>query len=82
MEKNKNTDCTPINGSTLSREEILALHSLASLRKPEITNNVESLVLYFRTVFDKEVTAEQLRFVLEPTVEEDVEDLRLIYNRI
>jgi hypothetical protein len=66
----------------LKREEILALHSLASLRKPEITNNVESLVLYFRTVFDKEVTVEQLQQVLEPTVEEDEEDLRLIYNRL
>jgi hypothetical protein len=66
----------------LKREEILALHSLASLRKPEITNNVESLVLYFRTVFDKEVTKEQLQQVLEPTVEEDEEDLRLIYNRL
>jgi hypothetical protein len=50
--------------------------------KPEITNNVESLVLYFRTVFDKEVTKEQLQQVLEPTVEEDEEDLRLIYNRL
>jgi hypothetical protein len=66
----------------MQREEILALHSLASLRKPEITNNVESLVLYFRTVFDKEVTAEQLQQVLEPTVGEDEEDLRLIYNRL
>jgi len=66
----------------MQREEILALHSLASLRKPEITNNVESLVLYFKEVFDKEVTAEQLQQVLEPTVEEDEEDLRLIYSRI
>jgi hypothetical protein len=66
----------------MQREEILALHSLASLRKPEITNNVESLVLYFRTVFNKEVTKEQLQQVLEPTVEEDEEDLRLIYNRL
>ncbi len=82
MEKNKNTDCTPTNGSTLSREEVLAYHALASLRKPEITNNVESLVLYFKEVFDKEVTVEQLQQVLEPTVEEDEEDLRLIYNRL
>jgi hypothetical protein len=66
----------------MQREEILALHSLASLRKPEITNNVESLVLYFRTVFNREVTVEQLQQVLEPTVEEDEEDLRLIYNRL
>jgi len=66
----------------MQREEILALHSLASLRKPEITNNVESLVLYFKEVFNREVTAEQLQQVLEPTVEEDVEDLRLIYNRL
>jgi hypothetical protein len=66
----------------MQREEILALHSLASLRKPEITNNVESLVLYFKEVFDKEVTVEQLQQVLEPTVEENEEDLRLIYNRL
>jgi hypothetical protein len=66
----------------MQREEILALHSLASLRKPEITNNVESLVLYFKEVFDKEVTEEQLRFVLEPTLEEEQEDLRLIYNNV
>jgi hypothetical protein len=66
----------------MQREEILALHSLASLRKPEITNNVESLVLYFKEVFDKEVTKEQLQQVLEPTVEEDSEDLRLMYSRI
>jgi hypothetical protein len=66
----------------MQREEILALHSLASLRKPEITNNVESLVLYFKEVFDKEVTKEQLQQVLEPTVEEDEEDLRLIYSRL
>jgi hypothetical protein len=66
----------------MQKEEILALHSLASLRKPEITNNVESLVLYFKEVFDKEVTKEQLQQVLEPTVEEDEEDLRLIYNRL
>ena len=66
----------------MQREEILALHSLASLRKPEITNNVESLVLYFKEVFNREVTAEQLQQVLEPTVEEDEEDLRLIYNRL
>jgi hypothetical protein len=63
-------------------EEILALHSLASLRKPEITNNIDSLVLYFKEVFNREVTAEQLQQVLEPTVEEDEEDLRLIYNRL
>jgi hypothetical protein len=66
----------------MQKEEILALHSLASLRKPEITNNVESLVLYFKEVFDKEVTKEQLQQVLEPTVEEDEEDLRLIYSRL
>jgi hypothetical protein len=66
----------------MQREEILALHSLASLRKPEITNNVESLVLYFKIVFNKEVTEEQLRFVLEPTLEEEKEDLRLIYNNV
>ena len=66
----------------MQREEILALHSLASLRKPEITNNVESLVLYFAVVFNREVTKEQLQQVLEPTVEEDEEDLRLIYNRL
>ena len=66
----------------MQREEILTYHALASLRKPEITNNIESLVLYFKEVFDKEVTEEQLRFVLEPTVEEDSEDLRLIYSRI
>jgi len=66
----------------MQREEILALHSLASLRKPEITNDVESLVLYFKEVFDKEVTKEQLQQVLEPTAEEDEEDLRLIYNRL
>jgi hypothetical protein len=66
----------------MQREEILALHSLASLRKPEITNNVESLVLYFKEVFNKEVTKEQLQQVLEPTVEEEEEDLRLIYNRL
>jgi len=66
----------------MQREEILALHSLASLRKPEITNNVESLVLYFKEVFDKEVTKEQLQQVLEPTVEEEEEDLRLIYSRL
>jgi hypothetical protein len=68
--------------TSIANEEILALHSLASLRKPEITNNVESLVLYFRTVFNREVTKEQLQQVLEPTVEEDEEDLRLIYNRL
>lgn len=66
----------------MQREEILTYHALASLRKPEITNNIESLVLYFKEVFDKEVTEEQLRFVLEPTIEEDSEDLRLIYSRI
>lgn len=66
----------------MQREEILTYHALASLRKPEITNNIESLVLYFKEVFDKEVTEEQLRFVLEPTVEEDSEDLRLMYNRL
>jgi hypothetical protein len=38
--------------------------------------------LYFKEVFDKEVTKEQLQQVLEPTVEEDEEDLRLIYNRL
>lgn len=67
---------------SIAKEEILALHSLASLRKPEITNDIESLVLYFKTVFNKEVTEEQLRFVLEPTLEEEQEDLRLIYNRL
>jgi hypothetical protein len=66
----------------MQREEILTYHALASLRKPEITNNIESLVLYFKEVFDKEVTEEQLRFVLEPTLEEDSEDLRLIYSRL
>lgn len=66
----------------MQREEILTYHALASLRKPEITNNIESLVLYFKEVFDKEVTEEQLRFVLEPTIEEDSEDLRLMYNRL
>jgi hypothetical protein len=66
----------------MQREEILTYHALASLRKPEITNNIESLVLYFKEVFDKEVTEEQLRFVLEPTIEEDSEDLRLIYSRL
>jgi hypothetical protein len=66
----------------MKKEEILTYHALASLRKPEITNNLESLVLYFKEMFDKEVTEEQLRFVLEPTIEEDSEDLRLIYNRL
>lgn len=66
----------------MQREEILTYHALTSLRKPEITNNIESLVLYFKEVFDKEVTEEQLRFVLEPTIEEDSEDLRLMYNRL
>lgn len=66
----------------MKKEEILTYHALASLRKPEITNNLESLVLYFKEVFQKEVTEEQLRFVLEPTIEEDSEDLRLIYSRI
>lgn len=66
----------------IAREEILTYYALASLRKPEITNNIESLVLYFKEVFNKEVTEEQLRFVLEPTLEEDSEDLRLIYNRL
>lgn len=66
----------------MQREEILTYHALASLRRPEITNNLESLVLYFKEVFDKEVTEEQLRFVLEPTIEEDSEDLRLMYNRL
>ena len=66
----------------MQREEILTYHALASLRKPEITNDLESLVLYFAVVFNKEVTEEQLRFVLEPTIEEDSEDLRLIYSRI
>ena len=66
----------------MQREEILTYHALASLRKPEITNDLESLVLYFAVVFNKEVTVEQLRFVLEPTIEEDSEDLRLMYNRL
>lgn len=66
----------------MQREEILTYHALASLRKPEITNNIESLVLYFKEVFDKEVTEKQLRFVLEPTIQEDSEDLRLMYNRL
>lgn len=66
----------------MKKEEILAYHALASLRKPEITNNIESLVLYFKEVFQKEVTEEQLRFVLEPTIEEEQEDLKLIYNNI
>ena len=66
----------------MQREEILTYHALASLRKPEITNDLESLVLYFAVVFNKEVTVEQLRFVLEPTIEEDSEDLKLIYSRI
>lgn len=63
-------------------EEMLAYHALASLRNPEITNDLESLVLYFAVVFNREVTAEQLQQVLEPTVEEDSEDLRLMYNRL
>lgn len=66
----------------MQREEILTYHALASLRKPEITNNIESLVLYFKEVFNKEVTEEQLRFVLEPTIEEEREDLKLMYNRL
>lgn len=66
----------------MQREEILALHALASLREPSITNDLNSLVLYFAVVFNKEVTEEQLRFVLEPTLEEEQEDLKLIYSRL
>jgi len=66
----------------MQREEILAYHALASLRRPEITNDLDALVSYFKEEFKVEVTKEQLQFVLEPTLEEEQEDLRLIYDRL
>ena len=66
----------------IAKEEILAYHALASLRKPEITNNLESLVLYFKEVFKVDVTVKEIQFVLEPTLEEEQEDLKLIYNKL
>lgn len=68
--------------SSISKEEIYSLHSLVCLRKPELTNNLEALVSYFKEEFNKDVTKEDLMFLLEPTLEEDIEDLKLIHNNV
>lgn len=66
----------------IAKEELLTYHALASLRKPELTNDIRGLVDYFKSEFKLNVEEKDLYFLLEPLIEEDINDLQLIMKNV
>lgn len=66
----------------MQKEELLTYHALASLRKPELTNDIKGLVDYFKSEFKLDVEEKDLYFLLEPLIEEDINDLQLIMKNV